>query len=162
MPEAFRARRACFVTLTEHGDLRGCIGSIFPEESLYQAVIRRARSAATEDPRFSPVRRDELKEIEVEVSVLTVPQRLAFSSPEDLLAKLRPGVDGVVLRVGDHQATYLPQVWEKLPDKRVFMDELAEKAGLPAAAWRQPECDRADLSGRGVQGRRGKGGNEQR
>jgi AmmeMemoRadiSam system protein B/AmmeMemoRadiSam system protein A len=139
VPEALRARRACFVTLTENGDLRGCIGSIFPEESLYRAVLRRARSAAIEDPRFPPVQSDELKKIAVEVSVLTVPQRLAFKSPEDLLAKLRPGVDGAVLRVGNRQATYLPQVWEKLPERRLFMDELAEKAGLPAAAWRQPD-----------------------
>jgi MEMO1 family protein len=138
--KAFVARRACFVTLTENGELRGCIGSIFPEESLYQAVIRRARSAATEDPRFPPVRPEELGRIEIEVSVLTVPKRLAFNSPQDLLAKLRPNVDGVVLRLGDRQATYLPQVWEKLSDKRVFMDELAQKAGLPAGAWTRPEA----------------------
>jgi AmmeMemoRadiSam system protein B/AmmeMemoRadiSam system protein A len=137
-PEAFRARRACFVTLTKKGELRGCIGSIFPEESLYQAVIRRAKSAATEDPRFPPVRSNELKEIEIEISVLTVPKALAFASPDDLLAKLRPGVDGVVLHVDDGQATYLPQVWEQLPDKRQFMNELAKKAGLPAYAWRKP------------------------
>jgi MEMO1 family protein len=140
VPEAFRVRRACFVTLTEQGNLRGCIGSIFPEESLYQAVIRRARSAAIEDPRFEPVRPDELKQIEVEVSVLTVPQRLAFRSPDDLLAKLRPGVDGVVLRVGGRQATYLPQVWEKLPDKKQFMGELAQKAGLHSNAWKEPDA----------------------
>ena len=71
------------------------------------------------------------------MSVLTVPKQLAFTSPQDLLGKLRPGVDGVVLRVGD-AATYLPQVWEQLPDKQVFMNELAEKAGLDPAAWRQP------------------------
>jgi AmmeMemoRadiSam system protein A len=107
---------------------------------LYQSVIRRARSAATEDARFLPVRRDELKNIEVEVSVLTMPKRLAFRSPEDLLAKLRPGVDGVVLRVGNRHATYLPQVWETLPERQLFMDQLAEKAGLPAGAWRQPDA----------------------
>jgi MEMO1 family protein len=131
-------RRACFVTLTQNGDLRGCIGSIFPQESLYQAVIRRARSAATEDPRFLPVRTDELKQIEIEVSVLTVPKPLAFTSAQDLLGKLRPAVDGVVLQVGDHTATFLPQVWQKLPDKRKFLGELAEKAGLPADAWMSP------------------------
>jgi len=135
-----RARQACFVTLTKNGDLRGCIGSIFPEESLYKAVIRRARSAAIEDTRFSPVSADELKKIEIEVSVLTVPKRLAFTSLQDLLAKLRPGIDGVVLRVEDQQATYLPQVWEQLPNKRVFMNELAKKAGLPADAWMRPDA----------------------
>jgi hypothetical protein len=138
--EKFRARQACFVTLTEKGNLRGCIGSIFPEEPLYQAMIRRARSAATEDPRFSAVRADELKEIQVEVSVLSVPKRLAFTSPQDLLAKLRPGIDGVVLRVENQQATYLPQVWEQLPDKRLFMNELAQKAGLSARAWERPDA----------------------
>ena len=72
------------------------------------------------------------------MSVLTVPKQLAFTSPQDLLGKLRPGVDGVVLRVGEQVATYLPQVWEQLPDKQVFMNELAEKAGLDPAAWTQP------------------------
>jgi len=138
--EKFRVRQACFVTLTEKGHLRGCIGSIFPEEPLYQAVIRRARLAATEDPRFPAVRADELKVIEVEVSVLTMPKRLAFTSPQDLLAKLRPGIDGVVLSVENHQATYLPQVWEQLPDKRLFMNELAQKAGLSAGAWERPDA----------------------
>jgi MEMO1 family protein len=141
VPAKFRARRACFVTLTKNGRLRGCIGSIFPVEPLYEDVSRRARSAAIEDTRFPPVRADELKKIEIEVSVLTVPKRLAFTSPKDLLAKLRPGVDGVVLRVGNRQATYLPQVWEQIPDKRNFMNELAEKAGLSADAWTQPEAE---------------------
>jgi AmmeMemoRadiSam system protein A len=138
--EKFGARRACFVTLTKSGNLRGCIGSIFPNEPLYQAVIRRAKSAATEDPRFPAVRPDELKEIEVEVSVLTVPKPLAFTSPQDLLSKLRPGIDGVVLGVENHVATYLPQVWSDLPDKRRFMSELARKAGLSAEDWQRPEA----------------------
>lgn len=137
-PDALRARRACFVTLTKNGQLRGCIGSIFPEESLYRAVVERAKSAAAEDPRFPPVRPEELGQIEIEVSVLTVPKPLTFASPEDLLAKLRPGVDGVVLTADDRHATYLPQVWEKLPEPRTFMDELAKKAGLPRYAWRKP------------------------
>ena len=138
VPAKFRARRACFVTLTENGELRGCIGSIFPEESLDEAVIRRAKSAATEDPRFSPVRADELPQIKIEVSVLTVPKPIEFTSPQDLLAKLRPGIDGVVLEIDGRKATFLPQVWEQLPDKRVFLNELAQKAGLPADAWTRP------------------------
>jgi AmmeMemoRadiSam system protein A len=139
VPEKLRVHRACFVTLTEKDRLRGCIGSIFPQESLYRAVISRAKAAAIEDSRFPPVRTDELKDIRIEISVLTVPKSLAFTSPRDLLAKLRPGVDGVVLRVGDRVATYLPQVWEQMPDKQVFMNELAEKAGLSPDAWRQPK-----------------------
>jgi MEMO1 family protein len=137
-PAKLRERRACFVTLTKSGDLRGCIGSIYPQESLYQAVIRRAKSAATEDSRFLPVRPDELKQIDVEVSVLTIPKPLPFDSPDDLLQKLRPGVDGVVLRVEDHTATYLPQVWDQLPDKRTFLSELSQKAGLPPDGWKLP------------------------
>ncbi len=141
VPEKLLERRACFVTLTHKGALRGCIGSIFPEEALYQAVIRRARSAAIEDPRFPPVRGDELKQIEIEISVLTVPRPLKFASPQDLLAKLRPHIDGVVLRVGRSQATFLPQVWESLSDKREFLGELSEKAGLAASAWMDPSAE---------------------
>ena len=155
-----RARRACFVTLTKSGELRGCVGSIFPHESLYEAVIRRARSAALEDPRFPPVRPNELKGIGIEVSVLTVPKPLWFASPEELLAKLRPGIDGVVLRMESQEATFLPQVWEQLPDRRLFMSELAEKAGLAPDAWTQPGAVGDDVPGRGVQGgrRRAEGG----
>lgn len=138
LAEILRGARACFVTLTKNKELRGCIGSIFPEEPLYQAVISRARAAALEDPRFPPVASEELKDIEVEVSVLTIPRSLEFKSPEDLLQKLRPGVDGVVLRMGMRQATFLPQVWEQLTDKVEFLNRLAEKAGLNASAWKEP------------------------
>jgi AmmeMemoRadiSam system protein B/AmmeMemoRadiSam system protein A len=134
--ENLRSARACFVTLTKNNDLRGCIGSIFPEEPLYQAVISRARAAALEDPRFPPVRSEELKDIQIEISVLTIPRRLEFKSSEDLLQKLRPGTDGVVLRMGLRQATYLPQVWEQLPDKVDFLNHLAQKAGMNPSAWR--------------------------
>jgi AmmeMemoRadiSam system protein A len=134
----FRERRPCFVTLTRNGDLRGCIGSLSPQESLYQAVISRAKAAATEDPRFDPVRPNELDKIEIEISVLTLPEPLAFASPQDLLEKLRPGIDGVVLSVDGQTATYLPQVWEQLPDKRIFLRELSQKAGLAADAWTSP------------------------
>jgi hypothetical protein len=134
----FRERRACFVTLTRNGDLRGCIGSLSPQESLYGAVISRAKAAATEDPRFNAVQPNELDKIEIEISVLTLPEPLAFTSPRDLLEKLRPGIDGVVLSVDGQTATYLPQVWEQLPDKRTFLRELSQKAGLAADAWTSP------------------------
>jgi len=138
--KALECRRACFVTLTKSGQLRGCIGSIVPQEPLYEAVICRAQSAALEDRRFRPVRPEELAEIDIEVSVLTRPKRLVFKSPEDLLAKLRPHVDGVVLRVGQRSSTYLPQVWEQLSDKEAFMSHLAEKAGLSSSAWRDSDA----------------------
>jgi AmmeMemoRadiSam system protein B/AmmeMemoRadiSam system protein A len=132
--------RACFVTLTVDGRLRGCIGSLVPEEPLAEAVIRRARSAALEDPRFSPVGPDEAKRIHIEISVLSLPRPLEFTSPEDLLAKLRLGVDGVVLSVGPDRATYLPQVWKEIPSKEEFLGSLSRKAGLDESAWRSPEA----------------------
>jgi hypothetical protein len=128
--------KGCFVTLTENGELRGCIGHIMPQEPLYRAVEDNARNAATRDPRFEPVRPDEVKKIKIEISVLTEPQPLSFNSPEDLLNKLEPGEDGVVLRIGPRGATFLPQVWEQLPDKVEFLNHLAQKAGCAPDDWR--------------------------
>jgi hypothetical protein len=133
--------KGCFVTLTENGELRGCIGHIFPQEPLYKAVIDTAQGAALYDGRFSPVRPEELSKIRVEVSVLTVPQPLDFKSPEDLLAKLQPHKDGVVLRIGARTATYLPQVWEQLPNKESFLSHLSEKAGCAPGAWRERDTE---------------------
>jgi AmmeMemoRadiSam system protein A len=141
LPEKFSDPRACFVTLTKDRQLRGCIGSIFPREPLYQAVLHAGHSAAVEDHRFAPVAPAELKNIEIEVSILTVPERLKTRSPEDLLAKLRPDVDGVVLRVDRHQGLFLPQVWKQLPDKEQFLNHLAEdKAGVAPSAWRRADA----------------------
>jgi hypothetical protein len=128
--------KGCFVTLTENGELRGCIGHIVPQEALGQAVADNARNAATRDPRFQPVRPEEVNKIKIEISVLTTPQPLSFSSPEDLLNKLEPDEDGVVLRIGPAGATYLPQVWEQLPDKVDFLNHLAQKAGCAPDDWR--------------------------
>ncbi len=129
-------KKACFVTLTADGALRGCIGHILPQESLYKAVMDNACSAALRDPRFLPVRPDEVDKIKIEISVLTEPKPLQFSSPEDLLSKLRPYEDGVVLRVGPGMATFLPQVWAQLPDKVQFLNHLSQKAGCEPSAWR--------------------------
>lgn len=133
---ACRAVKGCFVTLTKEGELRGCIGNILPDGPLDQAVIQNARRAALEDPRFPPVTATEARALRIEISVLTVPEPLAFNSPADLLAKLQPHRDGVVLRIGDRVATFLPQVWEQLPEKTEFLDHLAAKSGSPASAWR--------------------------
>ncbi|MFA5058588.1 MAG: AmmeMemoRadiSam system protein B [Opitutaceae bacterium] len=130
--------KGCFVTLTRRGDLRGCIGHIVAQRPLWQAVVENARNAAIRDPRFPPVSASEADELEIEISVLTEPHPLAFSSPEDLLRRLQPHRDGVVLQIGRRGATYLPQVWEQLPDKVEFLNSLAEKAGCAPAAWRQP------------------------
>jgi MEMO1 family protein len=138
MPAKLSQTRACFVTLTENGELRGCIGHILPQEPLYRAVVDNARNAAIRDPRFLPVQPDETGKIKIEISVLTAPKPLPFTSPEDLLAKLHPGKDGVVLELGNRSATFLPQVWEQLPDKVEFLNRLSEKAGGAPGDWRKP------------------------
>lgn len=140
-PANLLEKKGSFVTLTEEGQLRGCIGNIYPEMPLALAVTTNAYRAALNDPRFSPVTSEELARIEIEVSVLSVPAPLAFGSPTDLLQKLRPNVDGVVLKIGSHRSTFLPQVWEKLPDPGEFLDHLTAKAGLPARAWRGTETE---------------------
>jgi AmmeMemoRadiSam system protein A len=129
---------ACFVTLTKRGALRGCIGHLVAREPLYRSVMDNAQSAAIHDIRFPPVQPDEADKLEIEISVLTAPKPLAFTSPDDLLKKLVPHRDGVILQIGTARATYLPQVWEQLADKVTFLNSLSEKAGCEAAAWRKP------------------------
>lgn len=123
---------ATFVTLTLHGELRGCIGSLEAHQSLYDDVTRNARAAAFRDPRFPPLAAGELPALGIEISVLTPPQPLRFTSEADALRRLRPGIDGVILQHGRRRATLLPQVWEQCPDPRDFMAHLKLKAGLPA------------------------------
>jgi len=135
---ALREPRSCFVTLTNHGELRGCIGTTQPRDPLFRAVMNHACGAAFRDSRFPAVQAAEIPELEIEISVLTEPVPLAFASPEELLRKLRPNVDGVVLKMEDRTSTFLPQVWEKIPGHADFMNELARKARLPASAWRGP------------------------
>lgn len=135
---ALREARSCFVTLTRHGELRGCVGNLEAREPLFRAVMINACGAAFRDSRFPPVDGTHIPELEIEISVLTAPVPLAFASPQELLHQLRPEVDGVVLEAEGRTATFLPQVWEKIPDAASFMDELARKAPLPAPAWREP------------------------
>ena len=138
IPAQLLEPKACFLTLKKSGQLRGCIGGFFPKQPLYQEVVEMTVSAAAKDPRFKPVKLDELDTIEIEISVLTVPKPLAFKSPEDLLAKLRPHIDGVILRKGRMQSTYLPQVWSQMPDKETFLAQLSRKAGMGLTDWRKP------------------------
>lgn len=133
--------KGCFVTLTIAEQLRGCIGNICPEYPLAEGVVKNAFRAAMNDPRFNPVSAAELSTIEIEVSVLTVPAPLVFDSSSDLLQKLRPHRDGVVLTIGSHRSTFLPQVWEKLPEPSQFLDHLSAKSGLSAQAWRKPGAE---------------------
>lgn len=129
---------ACFVTLTvrSRGDrLRGCIGSLSPWRSLADDVIGNAVAAATRDPRFPPVSAGEVDDLRVEVSVLSAAEPIVFDSEEDLRARLRPGVDGLILSFGAQHGTFLPQVWEQLPDRAQFLDQLKVKAGLSPHWW---------------------------
>jgi len=129
---------ACFVTLTKGGELRGCIGHLHAAEPLYQSVMDNARASALEDHRFSPVEPGELGELEIEISVLTPPEPLAFASPADLLQRLRPGLDGVILKRGSRQATFLPQVWDQFSSAEEFLRHLSLKARGGADFWKQP------------------------
>ena len=126
---------ATFVTLTYKGELRGCIGALEAYQPLAEDVRQHAIAAALDDPRFNPVQVTELNYIEIEISYLTVPEPLEYDHPVALLEILRPGVDGVILRDGMRRATFLPQVWEKIPDKAMFLSHLCEKMGVPHDLW---------------------------
>lgn len=139
MPPALNVPRGCFVTLMRRGALRGCVGNIHPHDPLFRAVIENARGAAVRDTRFLPVSAAEVGELEIEISILTVPEPLRFSSRDDLLRQLEPLRDGVVLKIGERVATYLPKVWEHLPEKVDFLNSLAEKAGCAPGAWQGPD-----------------------
>lgn len=138
VPPRLREPWACFVTLRRRGALRGCIGTLTAEQPLYRAVMENARNAAR-DPRFPPLEDWELADLTVEISVLSEAQPLAFQSPEELLQKLRPGIDGVILQWRGARATFLPQVWEDLSNPVDFLERLCHKAGLPPETWRHPE-----------------------
>lgn len=137
----FSERRGTFVTLTIDGCLRGCIGHIIPKESLIEGIRVNAINAAFRDPRFSRLSKKEWKRIKIEVSILTDPKHLPYSGADDLLSKLRPNVDGVIIKKGFNQATFLPQVWEQLPNKTEFLTHLCLKAGLDADAWKKEELE---------------------
>lgn len=126
---------ATFVTLTLDGDLRGCIGSLVPRRSLRDDVAANARAAAFDDPRFAPLTRDEFDRVRIEVSLLAPLEPLPVASEADALRKIRPHVDGLVLEWGRHRGTFLPQVWDDLPDPRAFLAHLRLKAGLPRDFW---------------------------
>jgi len=126
-----------FITLTIRGQLRGCIGGLEARQPLVKDVREHAIAAALEDPRFPPVREDELSRIQIEVSRLTRPVPLEYKDAADLLSKLRPHVDGVILRDAfGRRATFLPQVWEKIPDAAEFMNNLCYKMGVSDNVWR--------------------------
>jgi AmmeMemoRadiSam system protein B/AmmeMemoRadiSam system protein A len=126
---------ATFVTLTQNGALRGCIGSLEAHRALDTDVRENGLAAAFRDPRFPPLTAEELARTRVEVSLLTPPQAMSFKDETDALTQLRPLQDGVIFIAGNRRSTFLPQVWEQLPDRKVFMSHLKQKAGLPADFW---------------------------
>ena len=130
-----REHGACFVTLTQNQHLRGCIGTLEAYRSLLADVKSNALAAAFHDPRFPPMVKMELKQVEIEISLLSAMQDMVFVNEQDALAQLRPFVDGIVFQYGRFRSTFLPQVWEQLPDPAEFMAHLKHKAGLYPDFW---------------------------
>jgi AmmeMemoRadiSam system protein A len=137
----FQEHRGTFVTLTINKQLRGCIGNLESTESIMAGIKRNAVNAAFHDPRFAPLKADELNQVGIEISILTEPQPLEYRGSKDLLTKLRPHVDGVILRKGKASATFLPQVWEQLPKPEHFLSHLCRKAGLSADTWEKTQLE---------------------
>ncbi len=135
VPAALNEPGATFVTLTQQGELRGCMGSLEAWRPLRDDVSDNAVAAALRDPRFAPLSLAELPGIRVEVSLLSSAQAMAPGGEIDTLARLRPGIDGVILQAGQRRATFLPQVWEQLPAPAQFLAQLKRKAGLPVDYW---------------------------
>lgn len=127
---------ATFVTLKIDEKLRGCIGNLEPVSSIWEGVRRNAINAAFHDHRFSPLTREELGLVRVDISVLSQPEKLDYSDGDDLIQKLRPGIDGVILRDGAKGATFLPQVWDQIPTVELFLSHLCLKAGLVKDLWK--------------------------
>ena len=138
---SLRLEGASFVTLTVGGNLRGCIGALEAYQPLAEDVREHAVAAALEDYRFPTVQESELAGIEIEVSRLTVPVPLKYTDADDLLARLHPGVDGVILRDGFRRATFLPQVWEKIPEPAEFLANLCYKMGAAPDTWRRKHLE---------------------
>ena len=129
-------RRSCFATLRNRGELRGCVGNLVASKPLFEAVMDSISGAARRDSRFHPVTADELENIRIELSILSEPVVLKSESPDALLGMLQPGRHGVLLRIGDRTSTFLPKVWDDIPDREEFLSRLCAKAGFEPLAWR--------------------------
>jgi AmmeMemoRadiSam system protein A len=130
---------ACFVTLRYKGQLRGCIGTLEAKRPLALDVAENAVASAFEDPRFPMLTKAEFPDVDISISVLTVPKPFPVGSPEELLEKLEPGKHGLILEKGFFKATFLPAVWKQLPDKNEFLKCLSMKAGLLPDGWKDPD-----------------------
>ncbi len=134
VPASLKETRGCFVAITQQGQLRGMAGNVLPEKPLFQAVLENAARAG--DPKVSNIGTNDLGNLNIEISVLTTPKKVEYNTADELLGKLRPKTDGVMLRNPPHQAMFMPQDWNRLPDKTKFMEELCKQAGLPDWVWR--------------------------
>ena len=134
-------KRGVFVTLHKNGQLRGCIGNIEPEKSVREGVRENAVHAAFDDTRFTSLTNAEFKDIDIEVSLLTPPQKMRFSTTREMLDQITPFTDGVIVEKNRNRATFLPQVWEQLPDPESFLGQLCMKAGCDADAWQTGDLD---------------------
>jgi AmmeMemoRadiSam system protein A len=139
--QAFREKRGTFVTLKIKGQLRGCMGCLTPSETILEGIQRNAVNSAFNDPRFPQLTPAELDQAEIDISILTAPRRLDYQGGSELLQKLRPQTDGVIIGKGPARATFLPQVWEQLPNPEDFLAHLCRKAGLSPDEWRRGELD---------------------
>lgn len=135
VPDSLRKLSASFVTLELNGQLRGCIGHLEATQSLVQDVVENAALAALRDPRFAPLTAEEFERVEISLSILSTPEPIIFTSEEDLLSKIRPGIDGLILKEDGQQGTFLPSVWKSLPEPEDFLRQLKQKAGLRADYW---------------------------
>ena len=135
MDDALKTKRATFVTLNIHGQLRGCIGMLKPVRPLAEDVAHNAFAAAFSDPRFPPLDAHELEQLDIHISILGTPEKMSFESEDDLIKQLRPNIDGLIMEEGHHCGTFLPSVWESLQDPREFINHLKLKSGLPQNYW---------------------------
>jgi AmmeMemoRadiSam system protein A len=137
--EKYSEERACFVTLTKNGELRGCIGSLYPRQELWREVVENTLNSAFSDTRFCPVIFSELKKIKIEISVLSIPKKISYKTLDELKKKITG--KGVILKQHYHSATYLPQVWDEINSKEEFLSSLSQKAGLARDAWKEKDIE---------------------
>ena len=143
LPDALKKQRATFITLHKQAQLRGCVGTIMARIPLAQDVAEHAYAAAFRDTRFTPLEIHELDLVDISISVLSLPEPITFNDEDDLLEKIRPGIEGLILEENYNRGVFLPSVWEQLPGKKDFLNQLKRKAGLPANYWSediQVEC----------------------
>lgn len=137
----FHCKAATFVTLKISGKLRGCIGNLVPVGTLWEGIRDNALNAAFHDRRFPSLSVVDLPHVHIDISILSFPEPMEYKDADDLMTKLHPGRDGVILRDGRRSATFLPQVWEQLPLADQFLDNLCLKAGLPEQSWREKRLE---------------------